>query len=639
MTKKLSTFLCLLIILLPLFTNGCQHDEDQANRPFKIFPRSLTEHPSDRMLASTAPIRISAFYHLDNVLNDRIKTAISNQIMPAAIAYYQSALKVVRLTQEISMRNSETQFCAGVNVQSALYDGVDADLVLLVTAVRDTSADYVASASTCFIATDNYRPIVGHVKYNIAYGFTDDTTYNFEGQLYATLHELGHALGFSAGLYDFYINPNTNAKLSDTSDVVISKNVNGISQNVLTVEPLRTKLRTYFGCNTLEGAYIEQQGGSGSAGSHFERRIFMNEMMTSSTNTDTKLTEFYLALLESTGWYTPDYTMAEPIFWGKGLGCNFLDTKCIDSNKATAFPTHYCTTLDVDRCSFSGEAYAVCGTNYIYKSPSLPSAWNYFGDNTAVIDIFADNCPYYYAYHNAVCRDSSNTDINLPGGEYFGQDSNCFTGTLGTGTTTPYCLKNTCTLVSAGVYNVIVTVGSTSVTCTAAGTVSVTGYSGTLTCPDPNTYCATTGAVYCPRGCMGKGTCSSGVCTCNSGYSGVDCAYTGTISFTQVQDKYVSSPSDIYTPEEKSDKKKVIIIAVVASVVGVGALLAISYIVVRMRRAKMRRMAARNQVSPANQNGYPVSQSNHYNGGFAMHQQPQMNQQQPYAPYGNLPRR
>ena len=44
------------------------------------------------------------------------------------------------------------------------------------------------------------------------------------------------------------------------------------------MEPLRTKLRNYFNCQSLEGAYIEQQGGSGSAGSHFERRIFMNEV-------------------------------------------------------------------------------------------------------------------------------------------------------------------------------------------------------------------------------------------------------------------------------------------------------------------------------------------------------------------------
>jgi len=60
--------------------------------------------------------------------------------------------------------------------------------------------------------------------------------------------------------------------------IIRTKTVNGVSQIVLTIEPLITKVQDYFDCPTLEGAYIEQQGGSGSAGSHFERRVFMNEV-------------------------------------------------------------------------------------------------------------------------------------------------------------------------------------------------------------------------------------------------------------------------------------------------------------------------------------------------------------------------
>jgi len=56
------------------------------------------------------------------------------------------------------------------------------------------------------------------------------------------------------------------------------KSVNGVSINILTVDPLKSKLQAHFNCLDLEGAYIEQQGGTGSAGSHFERRIFMNEV-------------------------------------------------------------------------------------------------------------------------------------------------------------------------------------------------------------------------------------------------------------------------------------------------------------------------------------------------------------------------
>ena len=45
------------------------------------------------------------------------------------------------------------------------------------------------------------------------------------------------------------------------------------------MEPLRTRLRNYFNCPTLDGGYLENQGSPGSIGSHFERRIFMNEVI------------------------------------------------------------------------------------------------------------------------------------------------------------------------------------------------------------------------------------------------------------------------------------------------------------------------------------------------------------------------
>lgn len=55
--------------------------------------------------------------------------------------------------------------------------------------------------------------------------------------------------------------------------------VNGINTTVLTVAPLTARVRNYFGCSTIEGAYLENQGDSGSKGSHFERRVFFNEVL------------------------------------------------------------------------------------------------------------------------------------------------------------------------------------------------------------------------------------------------------------------------------------------------------------------------------------------------------------------------
>ena len=41
-----------------------------------------------------------------------------------------------------------------------------------------------------------------------------------------------------------------------------------------------SEARTHFGCSSLNGVEVENGGGSGTAGSHWEQRIFGNEMMT-----------------------------------------------------------------------------------------------------------------------------------------------------------------------------------------------------------------------------------------------------------------------------------------------------------------------------------------------------------------------
>ena len=35
-----------------------------------------------------------------------------------------------------------------------------------------------------------------------------------------------------------------------------------------------------------------------------------------------------LALMEDTGWFSVDYSQAEPLLWGKDLGCEFVENSC-----------------------------------------------------------------------------------------------------------------------------------------------------------------------------------------------------------------------------------------------------------------------------------------------------------------------
>ncbi len=93
-------------------------------------------------------------------------------------------------------------------------EGVIADLVVFVTTTYDSKSAYIAAASSCILDTRNSRPIVGRLNYNL-FDFASTTKdVRIEADIYTTMHELTHVLGFSYKLYPYYINPTTGASLT-----------------------------------------------------------------------------------------------------------------------------------------------------------------------------------------------------------------------------------------------------------------------------------------------------------------------------------------------------------------------------------------------------------------------------------------
>ena len=88
------------------------------------------------------------------------------------------------------------------------------------------------------------------------------------------------------------------------------------------------EIRNHFNCSELEGAELEDQGGEGTALTHWEKRILENEAMTGTHTQSPVFSRITLALLEDSGWYKPNYEMASDLTWGKHLGCNFAMKSC-----------------------------------------------------------------------------------------------------------------------------------------------------------------------------------------------------------------------------------------------------------------------------------------------------------------------
>jgi len=112
------------------------------------------------------------------------------------------------------------------------------------------------------------------------YHLSDDPKKFFD-QFATTLHEVYHIMGFSKSLYQYYIDPVTliRKKESDTYFVRDSGKFPYLIRSPKVLE----FAKKHFNCQTMDGVPVEDDGGSGSAGSHWEKVVFGNEMMVANT--------------------------------------------------------------------------------------------------------------------------------------------------------------------------------------------------------------------------------------------------------------------------------------------------------------------------------------------------------------------
>jgi len=221
--------------------------------------------------------------------------------------------------------------------------GVPSDFILYISAVSSEHCDVsntVAFASYCQLEARFNRPVAGYV--NLCPKSVSHKQSDSHSVLATLKHEILHALGFSAGLYAFFLddagnpltprdprtgkppfNPKTNMYEASSSviqtftrpswkiysDKIIKRNV-----TMLVTPRVKMETRKHFGCESLEGAELEDQGEIGTRFTHWEKRVFENEAMTGTYTHSNVSSRVTFVFLEDTG---PIY----PIF---ALKLNFL---------------------------------------------------------------------------------------------------------------------------------------------------------------------------------------------------------------------------------------------------------------------------------------------------------------------------
>ena len=267
--------------------------------------------------------------------------------------------------------------CYSPFVPQAHYtDGVaEADYILYVTA-RPTTESTLAWALSCF-RDQIFRPIGGQSNFGPSH--LSDTARDRGRQLNTAIHELAHALGFSNSDFPYFVD-------SKGDRLGMTKVVKSFFEREHTVNKLITpasssKAKEHVGCDNMNnpGIEIEDSGGSGSAGSHLEKRTYNNEVMTSSIGTTAVKSDVMLAVFQDMGWYQVSFTLAEYLAWGKSQGCNFLSQKCDAWNT-----DYFCTQDSKPGCTVDRKEKGYCTLTQF--SGNLPSQFQYFADSTRGAD-------------------------------------------------------------------------------------------------------------------------------------------------------------------------------------------------------------------------------------------------------------
>ncbi|XQJ25229.1 GP63, leishmanolysin [Leishmania guyanensis] len=349
----------------------------------------------------------------EDVLTEEKRDILVSYLIPQALQLHAERLKVRQVQGSWKVTGMTGSICGDFSVPTAhLTAGVsNADFVLYVASVP-SEPGVLAWATTCQVFSDDH-PAVGVINIPAA----NIVSRYDQGATRVVTHEVAHALGFSSTFF----------KSAGIVKSVTNLRGKPFAAPVINSSTVVAKAREQYGCPTLEYLEVEDQGGSGSAGSHIKMRNAKDELMApaSAAGYYTALT---MAVFEDLGFYKADFTKAEVMPWGRNASCDFLTKKCMENN-ITQWPEMFCNTTERRyRCPTDRLRLGTCGIR-TYSTP-MPPYFEYFNDTfLAGYSAFLDYCPFTLGYSNGACnQDPSTAPALLKEFSVFSDASRCLDG-------------------------------------------------------------------------------------------------------------------------------------------------------------------------------------------------------------------
>ena len=263
------------------------------------------------------------------------------------------------------------------------------------------------------------------------------------------------------------------------------------------------KARNHFNCATLKGLPLEDQGGEGTAGYHWEGRYMLGDYMIGTDYSDSFISDITLALFEDTAFYQVDYNYGVLFKFGKNKGCDFFNKKCIE-NGELPFEDEFCMYTGTPMCTQSRTFKSECKVyDYSIYNLTLPERYQYFENPTHGGAFYADFCPIpvplssedYYNLDDYYPNSCSVGTSNLPDeyGEKIGSHSFCFISSL-LPSSSSYSVESRaiCYEIECDKNNnkIILKIGNNKFECpTEGGMLTPSGYKGQISCPKYSDIC------------------------------------------------------------------------------------------------------------------------------------------------------
>ncbi|KAN0032726.1 hypothetical protein ACTFIV_006646 [Dictyostelium citrinum] len=436
-----------------------------------------------------------------DVQTTQLQNFYKNNIIETIKEVFQSRLLVRNPQNSFTFNPAATDGTCdyGVPIPDSYYtDGIEnTDIYVWVTSRPTSSNNTIAYAFACDYDTTNNilgRPRAASINFNPMF-FSPfigaENSISFNEYVRVGIHEMTHALGFSSSFFDSFVKPNSRDVIRDGTGAASTfkfsgKTPSGESYSVTKAgiysENVVNFAKQHYGCKDLKLQELEDFGGAGTAGSHWEARTAGEEYMLGFVSPVMPITDLSFNLLLDSGWYEIVTNSSEPLIWGRGLGCDFVQKPC--SADTWNYQGYFCNENGATSCTGTRMGKGVC--RIVTGQNDWQPQYQHL-DNPRLVgyNLAADGCPFYSVQDNNVyCFDTSKqSTANSQVFEEYCEDCRCFEYKDGTdGSIQQSCWEQRC-----GSNGLQIKINNNWVDCPDSETVVSSGV--TVVCPTGYTIC------------------------------------------------------------------------------------------------------------------------------------------------------